>query len=90
MGKLYVGNIPWTTTEEQLKNLFSKFGTVGAVRIVSDKDTGRPKGFAFVEVQDSDKAIAELNNTDFNGRPLRVNAARERESYSPRPPQNKY
>ena len=80
MGKVYVGNIPWATTEEQLKGFFSVIGTVHAVRIVSDKDTGRPKGFAFVDMENSDKAIADLNNTDFNGRLLRLNMAREREA----------
>jgi cold-inducible RNA-binding protein len=79
MGKLYVGNIPWNTTEDQLRNFFSKVGTVSAVRVVTDKDTGRSKGFAFVEMENSDQAIADLNNADFNGRPLRLNVALERE-----------
>lgn len=82
MGKLYVGNIPWNTTEEQLKEHFSKIGAVSAVRVVTDKDTGKPKGFAFVEMENSDQAIADLNNTDFNGRLLRLNVARERERTS--------
>lgn len=82
MGKMYVGNIPWGTTEDQLKEHFSKIGAVRAVRVVTDKDTGRPKGFAFVEMDNSDQAIADLNNTDFNGRPLRLNVARERERTS--------
>jgi RNA recognition motif-containing protein len=81
MGKLYVGNIPWSTTEEQLKGLFSKIGAVHAVRIITDKETGKSKGFAFVEMDNSDKAITDLNETDFNGRPLRLNEAKERESY---------
>jgi RNA recognition motif-containing protein len=79
MGKLYVGNLPWSTTEDQLKDHFSKVGNVGAVRLVTDKTTGRSKGFAFVEIDNADKAIAEMDNTEFNGRPLRVNEARERE-----------
>jgi RNA recognition motif-containing protein len=79
MGKIYVGNIPWSTTEEQLREHFAKIGSVRAVRIVTDRDTGRPKGFAFVEMENSDQAIANLNDTDFNGRPLKLNVARERE-----------
>jgi RNA recognition motif-containing protein len=79
MGKIYVGNIPWSTTEDQLKEHFSKIGAVRAVRIVTDRDTNRPKGFAFIEMENSDQAIANLNDTDFNGRPLKLNVARERE-----------
>jgi RNA recognition motif-containing protein len=81
VGKIYVGNIPWNTTEDQLKEHFSRIGDVSAVRIVTDKNTGRSRGFAFVEMENSDKAIDDLNNTDFNGRLLRLNIARERDTH---------
>jgi RNA recognition motif-containing protein len=79
MGKLYVGNIPYDTTEDQLREFFASTGAVQAVRVVTDKDTGRSKGFAFVEMENSEKAIIDLNNADFYGRPLRLNQAKERE-----------
>ena len=65
--KLYVGNLSFETTESDLKELFGQAGTVETVRIVTDRDTGRSKGFGFVEMQDGcDKAIAEMNGKDFN------------------------
>jgi cold-inducible RNA-binding protein len=75
--KLYVGNLPFETTESDLKDLFSKAGSVETVRLITDRDTGRSKGFGFVEMQEGgDKAIAEMNGRDFNGRTLTVNEAR--------------
>jgi RNA recognition motif-containing protein len=75
--KLYVGNLAFETTESDLKELFGQAGTVETVRIITDRDTGRSKGFAFVEMQDGgDKAIAEMNGQDFKGRALTVNEAR--------------
>jgi RNA recognition motif-containing protein len=78
---LYVGNLPYTTDEEQLKALFSEGGRqVTEVRIVTDRDTGRPRGFAFVEMgsqADADAAVNALNGKDFGGRALTVNEARE-------------
>ena len=75
--KLYVGNLPFETTESDLKDLFSKAGSVETVRLITDRDTGRSKGFGFVEMQEGgDKAIAEMNGKDFNGRALTVNEAR--------------
>jgi len=75
--KLYVGNLPFETTEGELRELFGQAGSVETVRIITDRDTGRCKGFAFVEMQDGgDKAIAAMNGKDFNGRALTVNAAR--------------
>ena len=75
--KLYVGNLPFETTEADLKDLFGQTGSVETVRIITDRDTGRSKGFGFVEMQEGgDKAIAEMNGKDFNGRTLTVNEAR--------------
>jgi RNA recognition motif-containing protein len=76
--KVYVGNLPFSTTEEDLTNLFSSVGAVESVSIITDRDTGRSKGFGFVSMgaDDADKAIAQFNGTDFNGRALTVNEAR--------------
>jgi RNA recognition motif-containing protein len=75
--KLYVGNLSFETTESQLKELFAQSGSVETVRIISDRDTGRSKGFGFVEMQDgADKAITQNHGKDFNGRALTVNEAR--------------
>jgi RNA recognition motif-containing protein len=77
MKKLYVGNLSFETTEADLKELFQQAGAVETVRIITDRDTGRAKGFAFVEMQDgADKAIAETNGKEFKGRVLTVNEAR--------------
>jgi cold-inducible RNA-binding protein len=75
--KLFVGNLSFETTETELKELFTQSGLVETVRIITDRDTGRSKGFGFVEMQEGgDKAIAEMNGKDFNGRALTVNEAR--------------
>jgi RNA recognition motif-containing protein len=75
--KLYVGNLSFQTTEDELKELFSQTGLVETVRIITDRETGRSKGFGFVEMEDGgDKAIAQINGKDFNGRALTVNEAR--------------
>jgi RNA recognition motif-containing protein len=75
--KLYVGNLSFETTETELKELFAQAGQVETVRIITDRDTGRSKGFGFIEMQDGgDKAIAQMNGKDFNGRSLTVNEAR--------------
>jgi len=76
--KIYVGNFPWSTTEEDLEDLFSQYGEVQSVKIITDRATGRSKGFGFIEMTDADKAIAELNGKDYNGRNLRVDLAVER------------
>ncbi len=74
---LYVGNLSLETTETELKELFTQSGLVETVRIITDRDTGRSKGFGFVEMQEGgDKAITEMNGKDFNGRALIVNEAR--------------
>ena len=85
MKKLYVGNLPFEMTEDELGNEFSKFGTVTEVKIITDRDTGRSRGFAFVSMEndsDADSAIASLNNQDLGGRKAMVNEAREREPRS--------
>ena len=72
--KLYVGNLSFETTETELKELFDRAGSVETVCIITDRDTGRSKGFGFVEMQEGgDKAIAEMNGKDFQGRALTVN-----------------
>ncbi|HJX59534.1 RNA-binding protein [Candidatus Woesebacteria bacterium RBG_19FT_COMBO_47_8] len=83
--RLFVGSLPYTTTSEELKELFAKIGEVTAADVITDKFTGQGKGFAFVEFADdanADKAIKELNGTDYNGRKLVVNEARPREERS--------
>ena len=81
MTRIYVGNLPYTADEESVRTLFSQHGTVDAVRLINDRETGRFRGFCFVEMPESDAqtAIARLNGQDMEGRPLRVNEARERE-----------
>jgi cold-inducible RNA-binding protein len=75
--KLYVGNLSSEATETELKELFGQAGPVETVRIITDRDTGRSKGFGFVEMQGGgDKAIADMNGRDFKGRALTVNEAR--------------
>ena len=80
MTRLYVGNLPFSATDESLRALFSKHGTVEKVSLITDRDTGRPRGFGFVEMSSADaaRAIEALNGTDFGGRPLKVNEAQER------------
>jgi RNA recognition motif-containing protein len=84
--QLYVGNLPYNATEEQIRAVFAAYGDVSAVRMMTDRETGRFRGFGFVEMDDSDalKAIENLDGKDFGGRNLRVNEARERESRPPR------
>jgi RNA recognition motif-containing protein len=78
--KLYVGNLPFTATDEAVRTLFSQHGTVEKVSLITDRDTGRPRGFGFVEMSNADaaRAMQALNGTDFDGRALRVNEAQER------------
>ena len=79
--KLYVGNLPFTATEEGVRALFSAHGTVEKVSLITDRDTGRPRGFGFVEMSNADasRAMQALNGKDFEGRALKVNEAQERE-----------
>jgi RNA recognition motif-containing protein len=79
MKNLYVGNLPHSTTETELRNVFEAHGAVEKVTLVTDRDTGRSRGFGFVEMKDAgeaDKAIAALNGTDLGGRPLTINEAK--------------
>ncbi len=82
--KIYVGNLSYQTTEHDLTTLFEQVGQVDSVNVITDRDTGRSKGFAFVEMsnEDADKAIAQFNGTEVNGRALTVNEARPREERS--------
>jgi RNA recognition motif-containing protein len=77
--KLYVGNLPFKTSEEEVKQHFSNYGNVVSVSLITDRETGRARGFGFVEMEDISKAVAEANNSEFGGRKLVVNQARERE-----------
>ena len=78
--KLYVGNLSFNTTEDSLREAFSQFGGVTRATVVTDRETGRSRGFGFVEMSDGgDEAIAALNGTDFQGRALTVNEAKPRE-----------
>ena len=76
--KLYVGNIPFSATEAELRSLFEKHGGVATVNIITDRETGRPRGFAFVEMEGADSAISALDQKEFGGRVLTVNEARPR------------
>ena len=78
---LYVGNLVYAVTRDELKELFSQFGEVSSVKLINDRESGTPKGFGFVEIDDEGalKAIDALNEKDFRGRNLRVNEARPRE-----------
>lgn len=83
--KIYVGNISFDTTESDLESLFATHGTVASVKVITDRETGRSRGFAFVEMDadGADDAIRALDGTQLGGRTLRVNEAREREPRRP-------
>src|SRR5690349_12118621 len=79
---IYVGNLPWQTTQDDLYQLFAQYGQVGKAQVISDRETGRSRGFGFVEMMteaEANAAIEALNNSAFNGRPLTVNIAKPRE-----------
>ncbi len=85
--KLYVGNLPYSITEDDLRQMFAEFGDVGSVNIITDKFSGQSKGFGFVEMADNaeaDAAIKGLNETSQGGRNIKVNQARPREQRPPR------
>jgi hypothetical protein len=86
--KLYVGNLPFSATEDGVRALFSTHGTVEKVSLITDRDTGRARGFGFVEMSNSDaaRAMQALNGKDFDGRSLRVNEAQERSGGGSRGP----
>ena len=78
--KLYVGNLPFSATADDLRDAFAQHGSVTSAQVVSDRDTGRSRGFAFVEMADgAEEAIASLNGAQFQGRTLTVNEAKPRE-----------
>ena len=78
--KLYVGNLPFSATEDSVRELFAAHGTVDKVALVNDRDTGQPRGFGFVEMSNADaqRAMQSLNGKDFGGRPLKVNEAQDK------------
>jgi RNA recognition motif-containing protein len=86
MTTIYVGNLPFSATEAEVRSLFEQHGQVQSVKLVNDRETGRPRGFGFVEMAagEAQTAIQHTNGFQMGGRPLRVNEAREREARPPR------
>jgi RNA recognition motif-containing protein len=83
--KIYVGNLPWSSTSADLEAMFAEHGAVRSAEVISDRETGRSRGFGFVEMESEEgmqAAVSALNGLELNGRPLTVNEARER---TPRP-----
>ncbi len=80
MKRIYVGNLPFSATENEIRDLFGAHGTVHEVTLLTDRETGRPRGFGFVQMddQEADAAIKALDGAEFGGRNLRVNEAHER------------
>jgi cold-inducible RNA-binding protein len=79
--KIFVGSLSWNTSEEELRRIFERFGEIVEAKLITDRETGRSRGFAFITYAndgDADKAIAEMDGTEVDGRALRVNEARER------------
>ncbi len=88
MTSIYVGNLPFSASEDELSDLFSQHGAVSSVKLITDRETGRPRGFGFVEMADSDAAAAieALNGKELGGRTLRINEAQQR----PQRPQKRW
>lgn len=80
MSKIYVGNLPFSADENAVRTLFAQYGTVESVALIMDRDTGRPRGFGFVEMSrgDAARAIQNLNGYEMEGRPLKVNEAQDK------------
>ena len=80
MTKLYVGNLPFTATEDSVRALFAPHGTVERISLITDRDTGRPRGFGFVEMSNADasRAMQALNGKDMDGRALKINEAQDK------------
>ena len=81
MKKLYVGNLPFSVDENELRGVFERYGSVESVAVITDRETGRPRGFAFVEMSEAsaaDEAIQALDGSDMGGRNLRVNEAQDK------------
>lgn len=81
MTKLFVGNLPFSATEQSVRALFEPHGTIDSIALINDRETGRPRGFGFIEMPSSDasKAMQALNGKDFDGRALKVNEAQSKE-----------
>jgi RNA recognition motif-containing protein len=79
--KLFVGNLPFSATEQSVRALFEPHGTIQSLALINDRDTGRPRGFGFIEMSNADasKAMQALNGKDFEGRALKVNEAQSKE-----------
>jgi len=83
--KIYVGNLPFSASDDEIRTMFGEFGTVDSVNLITDRDSGRPRGFGFVEMSSgADEAIQALHHKEMDGRSLNVNEARPR---TDRPPQ---
>jgi RNA recognition motif-containing protein len=80
MTKLYVGNLPFTATEDSVRTLFAVHGTVETLSLINDRETGRPRGFGFIEMSNADasRAMQALNGQDFDGRALKINEAQDK------------
>ena len=84
--RIYVGNLPFSATDHEVQELFEAYGSVNSVHLVTDRETGRPRGFGFVEMEnaeEADEAISKLNQSQMGGRTLNVNEARPREDRRP-------
>ena len=83
---IYVGNLPWSATEDEIRALFSEHGTVNSVKLMTDRETGRARGFGFVEMPsaDADNAIEALSGASIGGRALRINEAQPKQPRQPR------
>ncbi len=82
--RIYVGNLSYNSTREDVESLFAQYGAVVAVDMIMDRFTGKPRGFCFVEMENAEEAIAALNGKEFDGRSLNVNEAKERTTRSDR------
>lgn len=80
MARLYIGNLPWSATEDELRSIFTEYGEVQSVAIITDRETGRSRGFGFIEMDDgsAQAAIQKVDGREMDGRPLNVSEARER------------
>lgn len=83
---IFVGNLPFSATEDQLREMFERFGEVQSIKLITDRETGRPRGFGFVEMENTgaDAAIKELNKSELDGRELKVNQSQPPKSSSSR------
>jgi|SRR3989338_4259006 len=91
--KVYVGNLPFSTTDEKMKEMFSSYGEVSEVSVIKDKFSGRSKGFGFVTFSDdvsAEKAISEMNGKEVDGRELKVSEAKPMDPDKPRPPRRDF